>query len=195
MRRLREAIGTAIGRPRRHDVLRLLPRGCVGAELGVFRGEFTPWILRITRPRVLHLVDAYWALYGERYPDWGAYTDHGSLTTAAAYAAVIAMLKRCDPERVATITVRDDISFLAGVPDAYFDWVYLDTTHQYEHTVEELDALRTKVRPGGLIAGDDWVTDPTHPHYGVARAVTRACVEYGWTLMRVDSYCQWCVRT
>jgi len=58
-------------------MLRHLPRHARGAELGVFRGEFTRHLIEVTRPRELHLVDGWWPLFGETFPDWGAYTDFG----------------------------------------------------------------------------------------------------------------------
>jgi hypothetical protein len=75
--RLKPRAGTALRRPRRWRYLEMLPNRGIGAEIGVFRGEFTRHILRVAQPRELHLIDGWWELYGERYPDWGAYTDHG----------------------------------------------------------------------------------------------------------------------
>jgi hypothetical protein len=193
-RRLRGFVGKLLGRPRREDILRLLPRDSVGAEVGVFKGEFTRHLLSGVRPRELHLIDAYWLLYGERYPDWGAYTDSGRLTTKEAYAMALAVVVKYDRRRVTTFHVADDMECLATFPGAYFDWVYLDTTHEYEHSRLELELLRRKIRSGGMIAGDDWCTDPTHPHHGLCRAVMQFCATYDWVLMRVDSLGQWCIR-
>jgi len=63
------------------------------------------------------------------------------------------------------------LTILPTFPDRYFDWVYVDSVHVYEHTRLELEILSQKVKEGGLIAGDDWIEDPEHPHHGVSRAV------------------------
>ena len=63
--------GKLLRRPRREDVLKPLPRDSVGAQIGVFKGEFTAHILRVVRPRELHLIDAWWLLYGNHYPSGG----------------------------------------------------------------------------------------------------------------------------
>jgi hypothetical protein len=49
------------------------------------------------------------------------------------------------------------------MPDHSLDWAYVDSSHAYDHTVQELALLDRKVRSGGVIAGDDWQPDPDHP--------------------------------
>ena len=45
---------------------------------------------------------------------------------------------------------------LGGFPDGYFDWVYVDGNHNEPFVGQDLDLARRKVRPGGIIAGDDY---------------------------------------
>ena len=177
-------------RSARKRVLRTLPRGAVAAEIGVFRGEFTDHILRITRPRELHLIDGWWIIFGERFPDWGPYSDGGRLRTRDAYEEARAVVRRRSAEDVCTFHVGDDVLLLQRFPDSHFDWVYLDTSHHYEHTLEELTILDLKVKPSGLIVGDDWQEDPDHRHHGVCRAVREFCGESQWELQRVRAK-QW----
>jgi hypothetical protein len=184
---LRDAIGTALGRPRRWRYLERMPKGGVAAEIGVFRGEFTPHIVRVTAPRELHLIDGWWTLYGERYPDWGAYTDYGTLGTRDAYEEA----KRRTEGMPVQFHVGDDLELLAGFPDAHFDWVYLDTTHEYEQTLAELEVLRHKVR--SVIAGDDWKEDPADPHHGLSAAVQDFCGRHGWRMGPIDAFAQWSI--
>jgi hypothetical protein len=66
------------------------------------------------------------------------------------------------------LLIDDDLQALAKMPDGHLDRVYLDTTHQYEQTAKELQLLKVKVKPGGVIAGDDWQSDPSHRHHGCA---------------------------
>lgn len=39
--------------------------------------------------------------------------------------------------------------------DSYFDWIYIDGNHSYESVLVDLRMSMTKVRSGGVIAGDD----------------------------------------
>jgi hypothetical protein len=191
---LKALLARVLRRPRRERFLDLLPKGSVGAEIGVFRGHYTREILRIVQPSQLHLVDGWWLLYGEQYPDWGPYTDHGRLKTRDAYEEVRAILREHDHRDAAVLHVADDLECLAGFPPGTFDWVYLDSSHEYEHTRKELALLAPRMKPDGLIAGDDWQDDPSHEHHGVARAVREFCAVEGWTLAHRDAFCQWLIR-
>jgi hypothetical protein len=189
-RRLKDGAGAALGRPRRWHYLEMLPKRAIGAEIGVFRGEFTAHILRVTRPRELHLIDGWWKLYGERFPDWGTYTDHGQLQTRAAFAEARGRTRG----KPVTFHVGDDLALLPTFEDCFFDWVYLDTTHQYEHTLSELEILDCKV--GGIIMGDDWREDPGagDANAGGARAVRTFCERSGWRLLEPDkTFLQWAI--
>jgi methyltransferase family protein len=194
LRRWKYRLGTALGRKRREDILRTLPLRSVGAEVGVFKGEFTVHILRIVRPVRLHLIDGWWTLYGERYPDWGSYTDFGRLGTREAHALVQKVVALHGGDARCEIHVEDDVACLQRLPDAHLDWAYLDSSHEYEHTMRELVVLVRKVRREGVILGDDWHDEETHGHHGVAKAVREFCAREGWTLTYRDGFSQWGIR-
>lgn len=185
--------GTLAGRPRRENFLRQMPRRAVGAEVGVFRGEYSREILRITRPRELHLIDAWWELYGDTFPDWGSYTDYGRLPTRQAYDETMEIVARYGKNTGCEVHVGNDIEILSRFPDGYFDWVYLDSGHLYEETLAELGVLVRKVRPGGVIGGDDFAEDPADINHGCAVAIREFCRREGWRLGSVDAFRQWTI--
>lgn len=41
-------------------------------------------------------------------------------------------------------------------PDDHFDWVYIDGNHSYPFVSQDLANFLPKVKPGGIIAGDDY---------------------------------------
>ncbi len=179
----------------REDFLKMLPRHSVGAELGVFQGKFSEAIIRIVQPRELHLIDPWWKTMGEYYGEWSRYHNNGELlATRAAYEQAVARVKAVDKEGVAVFHVADDLECLSRFDDAYFDWIYIDSSHKYDHTKKELELARRKVKPGGIIAGHDWHADPTHVHHGVYRAVREFCRQYGWKIVRLDRHTQWAIR-
>ena len=177
--------------PRRWHFLLDLPKGSVCAEIGVFRGELTRHILEITKPRELHLIDGWWQLYGESFPDWGAYTDHGRLSTRQAYADTQRVVRIAAETTDVTTHVGDDCEILETFADGYFDWVYLDSSHRYEETLQELEVLSRKVRSDGFIAGDDWLDDPTDINGGAGVAIDEFSSANRWRVDRRDNFKQW----
>jgi hypothetical protein len=60
----------------------------------------------------------------------------------------------------------------AQIPPASLDFAYLDGRHDYESVKEDLEAWYDKVRPGGILAGHDYL-DGVLPEgvFGVKSAV------------------------
>jgi Methyltransferase domain len=175
--------------PRTEFVRSVLPSGGVGAELGVYRGHFAEVLVREASPTRLHLIDPWYLLTPEW--SWGK----GDRSTVNAVRRI---LKRWKPEiesGAVVVHVGDDRRVLPAFDDASLDWAYIDSSHAYGHTVEELAILDAKVRPGGLIAGDDWQPDPSHKHHGVYRAVTEfvAARDYEITYADIADH-QWAIR-
>jgi SAM-dependent methyltransferase len=187
--KIRHAIGERIGRPRRWRLLEQMPKGAVCAEIGVFKGDYTRRILQITKPQELHLIDPWWKA-GETYEHvW--FETQGENSTRGAYEKVKALAA---PRPECKIHVGRSQDVLPKFPDGHFDWVYLDSSHEYRDTVEELELLRLKVKPGGVIAGDDWFPDPDVEWHGIYRAVTEFCERYGWEVVLTDIWDQWAIR-
>jgi hypothetical protein len=174
----------------------VLPTHSVGLELGVFRGEFSRHILSIVKPRELHLVDVWWLTFGEYFPDWGPYSDHGRLRTRDAFQQTRENVKPFERHCRVILHVGNGAEYLATFPDHYFDWVYIDSSHSYEATLDELRAASPKMKSTGLITGHDWQPDPTHPHHGVYRAIQTFIAEAPWKIAEVDRCepAQWCLR-
>jgi len=175
----------------RERIIELMPRRAVGAEIGVFTGLFTERLIARTDPARLYLVDVWHLLYGERFPSWGPYTDDGRLETAAALAAV---RKRVGDRPGVEIVVSDSLSWIKALPNDHLDWAYLDTSHQYQATLDELEALGPKLRRNGVILGDDCYTARGNRFYGVFQAVTDFCKTRPFELFRLDHDAQWAIR-
>ena len=180
---IKERVGTALGRPRRWRFLEQLPKGGVGAEIGVLSGELSPHLYDAGQPSELHLIDCWWVCMGERYPDWG-----GNLLTRDAHARAV---KRMGG-RPCKFHVGNDIEVLLRFPDRYFDWVYFDSLHTYEHVRDVLSVLDSKMKPDGVIVGDDWKADPANPNHGESLAVTEFCARSDWKIDSIDPiFDQW----
>jgi Methyltransferase domain len=152
--------------PNRSILLEKLPSGGVVAELGVDKGSFSQKILTINKPSKLHLVDAW---------DTVRYGEDKAQLVRQQFEAQIAAEKLQLHRGYSTDRAAD-------FPDQYFDWIYIDTSHLYQTTFDELRAYAPKMKPGGIIAGHDFVTGNwvAGLRYGVREAVYEFCVEAGW---------------
>lgn len=143
-----------------------IPKNGVGCELGVYCGQFTQILLDVANPIRLYLIDP-WTLLGR---DWESFGVWGP-TTAEAKNMVLERYKgRIDVGQV-VVEEGDDLTVLPTFENDCFDFAYIDTIHSYDQCMAELQILKMKVKPSGVICGDDWVTDPHHPSYGVSQAV------------------------
>jgi hypothetical protein len=158
----------------RHFLAEMLPKGGIGAEIGVFTGLFSAVLLDVAKPSRAYFVDPWWEAHGPTYPNWGNYTDYGRLSTEVAYRTAVRRIDSHAHNARTEVLVDYSTTFFTKMPDRYFDWIYLDSTHSYEGTVKELELIKTKLKSGGILAGDDWHNDSTHRHYGITKAVLEA---------------------
>lgn len=156
----------------RKELLKCMPQNATCSELGVNEGDFSEQILQFTTPRKLHLIDAW--------GDETRYHDGLKIKVQDKFS-----------EDLETGTVEVNIGFSTDIlktfSNHYFDWVYLDTDHTYKVTAAELNILKDKVKPNGIIAGHDyiignWVGDC---RYGVIEAVNELCVKDNWELIYI----------
>ncbi|MFY3384903.1 class I SAM-dependent methyltransferase [Paracidovorax sp. MALMAid1276] len=124
----------------RTDVVKLLAPGSVGVELGVAEGRFSESLLHTGRFAHLFSIDM-WA--GDRNHDTAQYK---------------MALRRLLPFKEQNTTLRMTFDEALDLfPDAYFDFIYVDG---YAHTGEEEGRTFRhwwpKLKPGGVMAGDDY---------------------------------------
>lgn len=53
---------------------------------------------------------------------------------------------------------RDTFDAVSYFEDASISFLFIDTDHEYEHVIKEIDAWYPKVKLGGIIAGHDYFT-------------------------------------
>ena len=161
--------------PRRREVLDLLPRGGAGVEIGVLDGDFSAAILRAARPARLVLVDP-WRPAEE--PDRA-----GALYAAGSGRDMEATFERVRARFAGEIAagrvevVRGGVADAEGaVADASLDFAYVDGDHREAGVERDLAFALRKLRPGGIVALDDyhlggWWGDGVHrgAHAGIGR--------------------------
>ena len=168
----------------RDELLKLLPKHGIVAELGVDEGHFSEHILSITEPQKLHLVDI-WAD--------GRYNKSKQKAVTQKFANEINSGK-------VQIDIGLSTEAVHRIPDNYFDWIYIDTNHTYQTTIQELEAYQSKMKPEGIIAGHDFIIGNWNGifKYGVIEAVYEFCTKYNWEFlyltMEIDNHPSFAIR-
>lgn len=138
-----------------------------GAEIGVWKGEFSAQLLEGNPGLHMLCIDPW-----EAYPEW---KDPRNLLDAKAsqarmegiYQKACARLKGLN----ATIVRKHSIDAAAAVPSRSLDFVYVDANHGYDAVTEDLTIWMPKVKAGGFVAGHDYRVFPNKPMIHVKAAV------------------------
>lgn len=155
----------------RDCILSTIPKGCVCAEIGVYKGDFSELILE-RGPKKLHLIDP-WKY--ELDPAYSGSWYGGALGNSQASMDEIHGLvtRRFDSAiRAGLVQLHRETSAVCSsqFPDNYFDWIYIDGNHLYEFVKQDLEMFLPKVKLHGLVAGDDYGS-PGWWRDGVTKAV------------------------
>jgi len=154
----------------REWLLEMMPKDSVCAEIGVFWGEFSRLILKIVQPKTLHLIDPWKYETDPTYAQsvYGGARGQNQERMDAIYQRIVRKYTRPNVQ----IHRRPSLECAAVFPDNYFDWIYVDANHQYEYVTKDLETYYSKMKPGGLVAGDDYARRQDNwTHDGVTRAV------------------------
>jgi predicted O-methyltransferase YrrM len=118
----------------------------VGAEIGVEQGIFSEIICQQNPGIRLYCVDAWRAYKG--------YRDHTRQEKLDRYFEETT--QRLSPYNTAII--RDwSMDALKAIEDESLDFVYIDANHDFKHVAEDIAEWSKKVKPGGIVAGHDYV--------------------------------------
>ena len=123
----------------------------VGVEIGVFRGGFSNWVL------------SNWPACTKYYMVdlWSAQDNYRQMDNATTSKNLEGMEEaRRNVARFGTKAVlvrKSSVEAAAQFEDASIDFVYLDARHTYDAVMEDLEAWWPKVRPGGIVAGEDYM--------------------------------------
>ena len=157
----------------REELLQILPKNGIVAELGVDEGNFSNSILTINSPKKLHLIDA-----------WGSkrYNQEKRKKVESRFHKNI-------ENKTVELNIGLSTKVVTNFQENYFDWVYIDTSHSYETTIMELELYRKKMKADGIIAGHDFILGNWNGlvRYGVIEAVYEFCVKYNWEIIYLTS--------
>lgn len=147
----------------RNKLLEHLPKGGVCGEIGVAKGHYSSRILKATEPQTLHLFDNDPAVISKAEAKFAAEVEAGKVV----------------------LHLGDSSSALKSLSGVQFDWVYIDGDHSYEGCKRDLLAVRERMKPGGIIALNDYayISMPAFVKLGVVEAAHEFCLNYDYELI------------
>lgn len=154
----------------RSDFLKLLPKNSIGVEIGVFKGQFADEMLSIVNPSKLFLIDP-WVGHihsGDKDGKVFEFIENGD-----NYFSDVLLPKYKYDTRVELI--KNTSGILKGFEDKFFDWAYVDGNHSFLGVTHDLEILKSKVKPNGVIMGHDYKIPR---YFSVVKAVNNFCRKY-----------------
>jgi hypothetical protein len=125
-------------------------------EIGVFRGEFAGKILSNCEDIDLYYMIDPWA----ELPDWNKPANSNAKSFDDVFQeAMDATAFAADKRRVLRGRTKDVIH---QIPDQSLDFAYVDGDHTLRGMTIDLIRLLPKMKPGGIIGGDDFTPRPWH---------------------------------
>ncbi len=163
----------------RYTLLKSLPQHSAGAEIGVWKGEFSQLLTEVVRPRELYLVDP-WLMPSDdrqvlqRDKIGVSLNIHGAPVQGQSDLDDIYQYvqDRFQTSPVVHIIKSTSEGAAEHVANNSLDWVYLDGSHYYHDVKRDLELWTPKLRSTGILCGDDYYWRDPEGEYSVRRAVT-----------------------
>jgi len=128
----------------------------IGAEIGVYRGEYSQVLLDKNPNLKLYLVDPWFTVEFGDYSNKEKQRRNFSLTRQNLVGRNVEYI------------VKSSHDALTNIPDASLDFVYIDGSHYFDDVMFDLIEWTKKVRVGGIVSGHDYFH---HHNFGVVIAV------------------------
>jgi len=138
-------------------VLSLLPKHGVGAEIGVHKGGFSQRILNVAKPRRLVLIDPWMRASSVKYArSWYGGSNVQQEEMEARFQGVMQKFRQHVSKGIVEVVRKTSLDAAPMYEDNFFDFVYIDGDHAYDGVMRDLTLFYGKIKPGGLIVGDDY---------------------------------------
>lgn len=141
----------------------------IGAEIGVDRGNFSKLMLDLNPQLKLYGIDPWL-----KYDEYREYIDQADLDSV--YEQMQARLQNEIKTKDFVPIRKMSMDALEDFKDESLDFVYIDANHEGNYPYEDISGWAKKVRPGGIIAGHDYVRVRVL-HFTIKDALDRYTVE------------------
>jgi hypothetical protein len=155
-------------------------------EVGVWRGDYSRFIIEHLQPKCFWGVDPY-EIYND-FPDPDDFASPDSLEQL--YHATLKRYDGWDANLIRSTSVDAAEQF----EDNSIDFVYLDGDHVYAAVRADIAAWWPKIKPGGILSGHDYCNVNPAKHFGIIPAVDEHVAQYGLKLQTThELYPSWWV--
>lgn len=158
----------------RDDLLKLLPQKSIGVEIGVFKGYFSDKAIKEVNPSKFYLIDCWQGKIHSGTED-GKKVEYIEDGEKYYHEVIVPKYEK----NKSVVPLRGTSGILRVFDDDFFDWAYLDADHSFLGVQHDLQLLRSKVKPNGIIMGHDYLIPR---NYGVVKAVNQFCQKYNLSI-------------
>jgi SAM-dependent methyltransferase len=122
----------------------------VGAEIGVDHAKFSEQMCESNPQLKLYGIDPYL-----KYSEYNEYKDQAEMDGIYEHAKAL-MAVHMKKGRYELIRKKSEDA-VKDFEDESLDFVYIDANHEGDYPLEDIQMWAKKVRPGGIVAGHDYV--------------------------------------
>ena len=148
------------------DIMHLVRKGSIGAEIGVWKGVSSARFLA-KKPKELHLVDSWSTVAYEESDEHGTYQNYldryATLTGGNTEEEFSAFYEGVYMGVESTLGKDPAVTIHRMTSDEWFesfesklDWIYIDGDHSFKGCYRDLCNAVKVVKSGGYILGDDY---------------------------------------
>jgi len=139
----------------RRSLMASLPKGGIGAEIGVAEGCFSDVLLEVCEPKQLYLIDPWKFIDSEALRE-----DASNVPQEMQDVRFEHVHRRLGGVPGVHVVRHYSLSAVKMFPDGYFSWVHIDADHT--QVVADIEAWWPKVKPGGWLTGHDYTMAGEH---------------------------------
>lgn len=156
----------------REELLTHIPKNTIGAEIGVFEGEFSKLIINTIQPQKFYMVDLFTGsmISGDK--------NGNNMKTISLDESYNQLSEQYKSNNNVNVYKGKSEDFFKELDDNSLDFIYIDGDHSYGGVKIDLQNAFYKVKGGGLICGHDY----TRRFQGVVDAVNEFVSEHNFEL-------------
>jgi precorrin-6B methylase 2 len=166
----------------RSEILKLIPKNLVFAEVGVALGDLSQEVLSVCESKQFIAIDLFVLHHSPSV--WGGRV--GQVLEGKTHIEYYREKFR-DAESAGRLRILkgDSADCLKQIANASVDVIYLDADHSYLSVKTELEISKSKIRPGGWIVLNDYIMADwlTNTLYGVVQAVNEFMNRERWQML------------